>query len=135
SFFTLPFALLAQANLERLSGGAPDESARVFFNRPRFEDLEGGLQIKSLAPKASSPAERPSFNGRIGQIPDNIKWFLFGLPITGSTLGYTVNDIFTHVFNVDKPTVLPLERIEFSGYGATTFSNWFNTDANIADVS
>ena len=135
SFFTLPFALLAQANLERHSGGAPDESARVSFNRPRFEDLEGGLQIKSLAPKASSPAERPSFNGRIGQIDDNIKWFLFGLPITGSTLGYTVNEIFTGIFSTERPTVLPLERIEFSGYGATTFSNWFNTDANIADVS
>ena len=67
---------------------------------------------------------------------DNIKWFLFGLPISGSTLGKEVELIFNGHFapSGDQPAV-PLEKIEFSGYGASIFSNWFSKIAAVADVS
>ena len=65
-----------------------------------------------------------------------LKWFLFGVPITGSTLGKTVKKIFNEQFKPggEKPKV-PLERIEFSGYGASIISNWLDAGAAIAEVS
>lgn len=134
SIFTLPFALIAQADFERDVNGPPNRNTRMSFNRPQFPDVRGGLQIKTLAPVALSPFEKPSFGGWTFQIDNNIKWFLFGIPITGSTLGRTVKTIFNKIFTTDKPKV-PVEHIEFSGYGATIFSDWRNKAAAVADVS
>jgi hypothetical protein len=134
SVFTLPFALLAQADFNRQLKGAPDQSARISFNQPYFDQLHGGLQIKSLAPRASSTFEKPSFPGFTVQLDNNLRWFLFGIPITGSTLGKTVKDIFNPTFTSTKPKV-PLEKMEISGYGASIFSNWLNSAAAVADVS
>jgi hypothetical protein len=74
-----------------------------------------------------------SFNGSTLQVDGNIRWALFGVPVTGSTLGRRVRDIFNNRFNRDKPGV-PVEQMEFSGYGASMFSNWLS-DGSIADVS
>ncbi len=134
SIFTLPFALIAQASFERDAGNPNNDTARLSFNRPHFDELHGGLQIKSVALKPKALGERPSFSGRTLQIDNNIKWVLFGVPLTGSTLGKTVKTIFNNIMSVDKPKV-PLEKIEFSGYGASMFSDWFNHEATIADVS
>lgn len=134
SIFTLPFALIAQASFERDAGNPANDSARLSFNRPHFDELHGGLQIKSLALKVKALGERPSFSGKTLQIDNNIKWVLFGIPITGSTLGNKVKGIFNDIMSLKKPKV-PLEKIEFSGYGATIFSDWFNHKATIADVS
>lgn len=135
SLFTLPFALVARADFNREPGDPPNKNARLRFNRPQFGDYHGGLQIKALAPAASSPAKRPSFEGWAVQL-DNVKWALLGFPLPGSTLGKTVRDIFNGEFTPSgsKPQV-PLERMEFSGYGASIFSNWFDGDAQIAEVS
>lgn len=134
SIFTLPFALIAQASFERDAGNPANDTARLSFNRPHFDELHGGLQIKSLALKPKALGERPSFSGQTLQIDNNIKWVLFGIPLTGSTLGKKVKDIFNDIMSVGKPKV-PLEKIEFSGYGASMFSDWFNHEATIADVS
>ena len=147
SVFTLPFAMIAKADFNRTVNADPLDSTRITFNRPHFEDLRGGLQIKSLAPKASSIKRRPSFKGWTIQLDETmngvlfgapvtglLKWALLGLPITGSTLGKTVKKIFNRQFFEDNPKV-PLERIEFSGYGASIFSNWLDGGAAIAEVS
>ena len=134
STFTLPFALIAEADFQRNTKLPPDKNSRVQFNMPWFDQLQGGLQIKALAPSSSSPNKKPSFGGWTLQLDNNIKWFLFGIPITGSTLGNTVKMIFNNEFFLNKPKV-PLEKIEFSGYGATIFSNWRDGDAAIAEVS
>jgi hypothetical protein len=134
SIFTLPFALIAQASFERDAGNPANDTARLSFNRPHFDELHGGLQIKSVALKSKALGERPSFSGRTLQIDNNIKWVIFGIPLTGSTLGKTVKTIFNNIMSNDKPKV-PLEKIEFSGYGASMFSDWFNHKATIADVS
>jgi hypothetical protein len=136
SVFTLPFAMLAQADFTRNLTSPAEANARLNFNTPRFGTLRGGLQIKALAPASSDPAKvGASFPGWTIQLDDNIRWVLFGLPLTGSTLGKTVRIIFNKRFPVDgsKPAV-PVEKMEFSGYGASIFSNWWS-NASIADVS
>ncbi|MCU1248646.1 MAG: hypothetical protein JWQ49_1675 [Edaphobacter sp.] len=145
SAFTLPFALLAQANFTRKVKGAPEDGCRVHFHRPHFAKVHGGLQIRTQAPAvppASAATSRPFFAGWTlqwepeGFSPPFIKWGFFGIPITGSTLGKNVRHIFNKEFQPggDKPKV-PLEQMEISGYGASIFSNWLDGKAAIALVS
>jgi hypothetical protein len=142
SAFTLPFALLAQANFTRTVKGPPENGCRIHFHRPHFAKLRGGLQMKIQAPAVSAKSKRPFFNGWTIQWepdatwPPFIKWSLLGLPITGSTLGNHVRDIFNQEFRLkgDNPQV-PLEQMEVSGYGASIFSNWLDGDATVAAVS
>jgi hypothetical protein len=135
SIFTLPFALVAQADFQRSIKLPSDKNSQIHFNMPWFDQVHGGLQIKALAPSSSSSAQKPSFPGWAFQL-ENIRWFLFGIPITGSTLGKQVKEIFNSRFDKygNQPAV-PLEKIEFSGYGASIFSNWFDKSAAVADVS
>ena len=153
SVFTLPFAMIARADFERQPDADPEDGARISLNRPYFEKLRGGLQIKSLAPKAPTDDQSPAFKGWTVQLDENLSGKLFGahvsgllnwrldffpyiFPITGSTLGKTVKDIFNQEFAAsgNKPKV-PVERMEFSGYGASMFSNWLDSGAAIAEVS
>ena len=136
SSFTLPFALLAQADFTHNNYLPPTHNSRLKFHMPRFGDLRGSLQIQAQAPDSALPKQRsPEFTGFTLQL-DNIRWSLFGLPLPGSTLGNTVKTIFNGEFGPfgSKPKV-PLERIEFSGYGASMFSNWRDAGAAVAEVS
>jgi hypothetical protein len=135
SIFTLPFALIAQANFTHSIKGPPTHGSRLHFNRPYFPDLHGGLQIKAQAPAVSSPGKRPAFPGWTIQLDNDLKWALFGIPITGSTLGNVVKTIFNNEFYGSPKRKVPLEQIEFSGYGASIFSNWLDGEAAIAEVS
>jgi len=136
SAFTLPFALVAQANFTRTVKGPPEEGCRIHFHQPHFDQLRGGLQIRAQAPAAPSARKRPFFEGWTFQSETNLKWSLLGLPLTGSTLGNTVKEIFNAEFRPfgDKPKV-PLEQMDVSGYGAFIFSHWLDQDAAIAEVS
>ncbi|MEO6637150.1 MAG: hypothetical protein ABIN25_02665, partial [Ginsengibacter sp.] len=138
--FTLPFGLVAQADFSR--DEATDNagtSASLTFNRPWFNQFHGGLQMKAIAGKrksAAPPAEFKAFDGWTFQLSENIKWFLFGKPATGSTLGKTVRTIFNNEFGPGQPQAkVPVEKMEFSGYGASMFSNWIDSSAAIAAVS
>ena len=123
SLFTLPFGMVARADFIRRMNLPPDRSARLDFHTPQFGQLRGGLQIKALAPASPAPDKvGASFDGWTLQL-DNIKWALFGIPLTGSTLGRTVRDIFNQHFTQNKKEV-PVEQMELSGYGASIFSNW-----------
>jgi hypothetical protein len=135
SIFNLPFGMIGQADFNRKIGQTDEQNARLHFNMPHFGALRGGLQIKALAPASPAPDKvGASFPGWTLQL-DNIRWGLFGAPLTGSTLGRTVREIFNRNFRAggDKPKV-PVEKMEFSGYGASIFSNWLS-EASIADVS
>jgi hypothetical protein len=133
SNFSLPFAMTAQAAFEPKPHSLPGETTSVTLNQPFFDQVHGGLQIKvnTLTPK--DPGQSASFPGWTVQL-DNLKWFLFGLPISGSTLGNTVKTIFNQEFQTGQPSV-PLEAMEICGYGASIFSNWRNDKAKIAEVS
>ena len=130
SIFTLPFAMIAMASFQKEGG----RKSRLSFHRPRFEEIRGGLQIKTEALTAPSSEESFSFPGRTRQIDNNMKYFLLGFQVTGSTLGFQVKEIFNEVMDQNKKKV-PLEMIEFSGYGASIFSNWLNKGATVAEVS
>lgn len=152
--FTLPFGMLAKADFARdEASDKAGTAARLTFNRPWFNEFHGGLQVKALAGKRTSaqsqplglefliigakpPVEFKAFDGWTIQLNDNIKWFLFGMPATGSTLGETVRKIFNNEFQQGQPQAkVLLEKIEFSGYGASMFSNWIDSSAAIAAVS
>lgn len=135
AIFTLPFAMVALANFVRKATNPAESNARLDFNMPHFGQLRGGLQIKALAPASPAPGKTGAFfPGWTIQL-DNIRWALFGVPLTGSTLGKTVREIFNNKFTMNGNTPrVPVEKMEFSGYGASIFSNWLN-DASIADVS
>ena len=136
SVFTLPFGLVAQADFTRLTRNPADKNAQLELNMPHFDQLRGGLQIKALPPASIKPDKfSASFKGWTLQL-DNIRWGILGLRLYGSTLGKTVRDVFNQKFQPggDDPMV-PLERIELSGYGASIFSNYLDSTATIADVS
>jgi hypothetical protein len=134
SVFTLPFALIGQADYNRKAKGPAKDNAQVDFHMPHFDELRGGLQLKTQAPASPSPKRTNSFAGWTIQL-DNIKWFIASVPITGSTLGNTVQGIFNNKFFYQPTRQVPVEKMEISGYGASIFSNWLDEGATIADVS
>ena len=137
AMFTLPFAMIAQAAFERNINEPENENARLRFNMPWFDGLRGGLQIKTEAPDVVGPdkeSRKPSFTGWTLQLEHNLKWFLFGVPLSGSTLGNIVKKVFNKQFFSPNHKV-PLERMEISGYGASIFSDWTDKKAAIAEVS
>ena len=125
--------MLAQANFSRDQASDKDgSSAKVLLNRPWFDKLEGGFQIKVLA---GASGGLKSFDGWSFQLNENIKWYLFGRPATGSTLGEDVRTIFNGTLGEPPQAKVPVEKIEFSGYGASMFSNWIDSSAAVAAVS
>jgi hypothetical protein len=136
SLFTLPFAIEAQADFIRdVRVALPAADTQVTFNRPTFGELRGGLQIKALPRQAIDPKRQSaSFPGWTLQL-DNIRTAFKGDRLTGSTLGPTVMTIFNDEMFTRPTRRVPLERIDFSGYGASMFSHWCNSDAQVAGVS
>ena len=79
----------------------------------------------------------PMFTGATAQMNNVLD--LFGNPTGASTLGQSVTTIFNDEFKL-KPNPLtsrgvPMTRVDFSGYGASIFSNWFNPLAQMAQTS
>ena len=136
SVFTLPFGLIAQADFTRLVTNPADKNAHLDLNMPHFDQLRGGLQIKARPPASIKPDKfSASFKGWTLQL-DNIRWAILGLRLYGSTLGKTVRDVFNRKFQPGGyDPMVPLERLELSGYGASIFSNYLDSTATIADVS
>jgi len=134
--FTLPFGLVAKAEFNRSLAASAQDNARVDFHMPHFGHLHGGLQIQAKAPVSGNPAKvSPEFHGATLQL-DNIRWGLFGTPLTGSTLGLTAETIFNNRFKPGGADHhVPVEALELSGYGASMFSDWHDANANTADVS
>jgi hypothetical protein len=135
STFTLPFAMVAKADFTRDVTNPPERNARLDFNMPHFGQLHGGLQIKALAPRSvRANVLGEAFPGWTLQV-DNLRWALFGVPLTGSTLGKTVRDVFNQRFAEGRDHAeVPVAKMELSGYGASMFSSWLS-NASIGDVS
>jgi hypothetical protein len=135
SLFTLPFGMRALAVLDKFV--YPQQPPSIGFNRPGFDNnLKGGLQMQFNAGKLPTD-DYPMFNGATVQINNVLD--ISGNPTAASTLGQSVSIIFNDEFKL-KPNALtsrgvPLTRIDFSGYGASIFSNWFNPLAQMAQTS
>jgi hypothetical protein len=137
SLFTLPFGMRALAVLNKFV--YPQQPPQIGFNRPKFDnDLQGGLQLQFTAGKLPTD-DYPMFNGGTLQINNVLD--LNGNDTGASTLGQSVSFIFNEEFKPKvSPSILisrgvPLTRIDFSGYGASIFSNWFNPLAQMAQTS
>jgi hypothetical protein len=146
AYFTLPFGLKA---LAQLSHDEPRESEKPELNliNPRFpNDLLGGIQIRAVAKDygkdamVGAGADSPMFKGFTVQLANVLA--MNGLPANASTLGRSVTRIFNGEFFTDEatPNILkkrgvPLSKIDFTGYGASTFSNWLSPRAAVANTS
>jgi hypothetical protein len=135
ALFTLPFGLKAFAEFNKNHAYHPD--AKLERNQRLFRDghLKGGLQLQAEAPARTT--ESPMFIGGTVQLNNLVN--LDGTPTGASSLGQSVWEIFNNEFFTltsgygDRG--VPLERIDFSGYGASTFSNWENPEAAFAETS
>jgi hypothetical protein len=146
AFFTLPFGLKA---LAQLSHDEPRESQKPELSlvNPNFpNDLSGGIQIRAIAKDYGKDAmvgagpDSPMFKGFTVQLANVLA--MNGLPANASTLGRSVTRIFNGEFFTDEATPhilkkrgVPLSKIDFTGYGASTFSNWLSPRAAVANTS
>ena len=112
------------------------------FIDPNFEQenlsLKGSLQFRIAAKKTSDEAP-PQLDGVAKQLKTLLN--------NTSVLGKTVTEIFnTNFFNDNLQNAdyyyagnlnknVPLEMIDFSGYGASMFSNWRNPMAKFAAIA
>ena len=139
ALFTLPFGMKAFAEFSRDNPFQANlDPAKVAHNRPAFatSDVEGALQIRVDAP--ATPNFSPTFRGAAMQLNNVV--LLNGTQTGAGTLGGDVAYIFNHNFllaplaDFNGPSV-PLGRIDFCGYGASTFSHWQYPPAAIAETS
>ena len=138
SFFTLPngmvsFCVYDQDNYyvsphPNVSGATIELIKASFAN-----GTQSGLQIVTKA--GANPGEDNHVFGGLTIQEFNVK-SLFQ-PGTWSILGQTVTDIFNNEFanNGIIERGVPVERYDFTGYGAQVFSHWLNNNAEIAQVS
>jgi hypothetical protein len=135
--FTLPFGIcvFAYFNPKKISG-LP--SASAINNEPAFSskktgELSGGMQLHinalPVTPLKGNPVvdKQAYFIGSATQMPilaDN----------SNNILGQKILNQFAE-FSNSATAKVPLERIDFSGYGASIFSNWLNESANFGKVS
>jgi len=135
SVFTLPNGMVSLGRYLQENRYLPlpnNERAKIGLIDARFpNDTTAGLQISTRS--GIMPADEVhAFEGRTAQL----------FPVTDITgtitrpvLTETVTTIFNNIFNVMSKQGVPLERYDFSGYGANVFSSWINKNADIAMVS
>ena len=146
ALMTLPFGLKALALLQDPyratdANGAIEtrDGADVVLNAEEFDDdMKGGLQLQLNAGKAYISGESDMFVGSTVQLNNVLD--ALGNSDGDSTLGRTVTKIFNNEFLLEpfdlfRQRGVPLTRIDLSGYGATTFSNWLNSTAAFAQTS
>ncbi|MEN2989689.1 hypothetical protein WG926_15340 [Tistrella sp. BH-R2-4] len=140
---TLPFGIRARLALKPAADGASAaDTAR--FTRPRFDHgqpLTGGLQLTLRAgtPTATAPRESAGFQGIATQTANGVD-LASGAPLNISVLGATlgpdaaVEAMFNNEFTLHKPRV-PVTRLDLSGYGSSSFSDWGNPFAAFAEAA
>jgi hypothetical protein len=132
---TLPFGMEAVATLNK-SAGPAFKGANVAYNRPQFttESVTGGYQISLSAVDPAFP-DYPAFEGYTTQLRNTL---FNGVPATPpvSVLGPDVDTIFNgYLGNGGTHSLVPVTRLDLSGYGESLFSNWRNETTNTVAVS
>ena len=146
AYFTLPFGLRSFAYLYKEKNPTiQPKSPNIRFNTPNFENnLTGGIQFQLDAGSGPNTDISDTFHGYTLQInnvldPEGTKTY-------ASTLGYDVWYIFNGDFffsdskndSKNPPQYhigVPVTRIDLSGYGESTFSEWLNKGAQFAQTS
>jgi hypothetical protein len=135
ALFTLPFGMRALAVLTKFVN--PQHPPVIRIQPHKFaNDVRSGLALEFHAGMLPTD-EYPMFNGATVQTANVLD--LFGNPSGAGTLGASVGFIFDDEFKL-KPDPLtsrgvPLTRVDFSGYGASIFSDWLNPNAQMAQTS
>jgi|GEM_PF-2661031 len=136
--FTLPFGICAFAYFNpTITAGLP--SAKASFNEPVFSgkktgNLIGGMQLhlEAVSPPEVAPNDKDNhqtyFIGSVTQ-------FSTGKNNQINILGDIISGQFKNEFTIGGTVKVPLERIDFSGYGASIFSKWLHESANYGQVS
>ncbi len=146
AFFTLPFGIKALAELSH-DEVREDEKPELKLVEPKFpNDMAGGIQIRAIAKDygkdamVGAGADSPMFKGFTVQLANILG--MNGQPTNASTLGRSVTRIFNGEFFTDEGTPhilkkrgVPLSKIDFTGYGASTFSFWLSPRAAVANTS
>jgi len=138
SVFTLPFGIrsLARYNQENyyINPKPNKEGATLDTIDKHFkDDVKTGWQIVSKAGRMPEQNNHV-FEGFTHQ-DVNLQW-IDGTFLNRSVLGKTVTDIFNNEFSsVIGYRGVPVERYDFTGYGANIFSHWMNENAEIAETS
>ena len=134
--FTLPNGKYSLASLNPYTNETMYNENHLDFIMPDFEvqnrKLRGGIQFRIAAYKDPNPDAPPRMTGRTHQLKTIVN--APGISI----LGETVTNIFNNVFdpsNSDIAVGVPITHIDFSGYGASTFSNWKNPLVKFASIS
>lgn len=131
--FTLPNAKYSFATLYPYRNEPMHSSGHLEFVQPDFkfqnQEFRGGIQFRIAAYKDPNPEVPPRISGTTQQLRA-----LTDQPGI-SILGETVTEIFNNVFSPQKPRGVPLTHFDFSGYGASTFSNWKNPAVKFASIS
>jgi hypothetical protein len=146
ALFTLPFGMKAIARLKKIDFDRiqndilPLRGSELVLNQPNFSDrnLIGGLQLSAIA--TLNPLfeefveESPYLEGATIQLRNGVD--RTGVPLVDdngvplSVLGPEVDVPFNQEFApTGKNPRVPISRIDFSGYGASMFSNWSNPNA------
>lgn len=132
---TLPFGMEAFATLNK-SAGPGFKGANVAYNRPKFtaESVTGGYQISLKAVDPSFP-DSPALEGYTIQLQNTL---FNGIPTSPpvSVLGPDVDTIFNgYLGPAGTNKLVPVTRLDLSGYGESLFSNWRNETSDVAAVS
>ena len=136
SFLTLPFGMLAitryNQNIFNFNSGAT-----IALIQHQFEGkYQTTLQISTEGYLHPIQGNR-NFEGITYQLSNLIDGS--GRMLNKSILSKTVTDIFNSEFSPSSgkliPRGVPVERYDFSGYGANIFSNWLNPQAKIGQTS
>ncbi len=140
ALFTLPFGIRAAATLQPQQV-APTKWADLSLVRPASARFRGGYQIAVVAGPASADptVESPSLAGAAWQTRNGVE------PGTLAPNGFSVlrgsnssegveRDFNDEMGPGSKFSRVPVTRLDLCGYGASTFSRWFNPKA-VASVS
>ena len=132
---TLPFGMEAVATLKK-SAGPAFKGANVVYNRPKFatESVIGGYQISLSAVDPAFPVS-PALEGYTTQLRNTL---FNGVPTAPpvSILGVDVDTIFNGYLGPGGTNKLvPVTRMDLSGYGESLFSDWRNETNDVTAVS
>jgi len=135
---TLSFGLKAAISL--LPQNSPTRNAdSLDILQPEFpqKKMKGGIQINLMAESGNpkSDSRSPGFEGFMAQTLNGYELFTgteLGLSVLGATFqpDASVENQFNKEFAIDGTArMVPVTRLDLSGYGASNFSEWDNPGA------
>jgi hypothetical protein len=122
--FTLPFGLVADIQAAQF----PQTGGTFQLTQPVFSNMSGGLQLTIGAP-------HPEFED--ASLPGTCQTLgVYGTDVLSSDVANSFNQDFAGVSPPIPPipSRIPIKRIDFSGYGTSTFSDWRDSKTDVGII-